>query len=56
MINAYRILIGKPEWKRPLRRLMYRWENSITIHHRETGWDDIYWMNLAQGKDQWWAR
>jgi hypothetical protein len=35
--NAYRILVGKPEGKRPLGRPRYRWENNIKIYLREIG-------------------
>jgi hypothetical protein len=37
--NAYRILVGKPEGKRPLGRPRRRWEDSIKIDLREIGWD-----------------
>jgi hypothetical protein len=36
--NAYRILIGKPEGKRPLGRLRRRWEDNIRVDLREIGW------------------
>jgi hypothetical protein len=36
--NAYRILVGKPEGKRPLRRWRHRWENNIKVDLRETEW------------------
>jgi hypothetical protein len=35
--NAYRILVGKPEGKRPLRRSRCRWVDNIKIHLREIG-------------------
>jgi hypothetical protein len=34
--NAYRVLVGKPEGKRSLRRLWFRWENNIKLDLRET--------------------
>jgi hypothetical protein len=51
--NAYRILVGKPEGKRPLRRPGRRWEDNIKMDVREIrrgGMDQIY---LAQERDQW---
>jgi hypothetical protein len=36
--NVYRILVGKPEGKRPLGRLRHRWEDGIRMDLRETGW------------------
>jgi hypothetical protein len=50
--NAYRILVGKPEGKRPLGRPRCRWVDNIKIHLRETGWDDMDWIDLAQDRDQ----
>jgi hypothetical protein len=44
--NAYRILVGKPEGKRPLGRPRYRWMNTIKIDLRETGWDGMDWIRL----------
>jgi hypothetical protein len=38
MRNAYRILVGKPEGKRPLGRPRHRWVNNIKMDLRETGW------------------
>jgi hypothetical protein len=37
MRNGYDILVGKPEAKRPLRKLMNRWEDNTTMDLRETG-------------------
>jgi hypothetical protein len=50
--NAYRILVGKPEGKRPLGRLRCRWVDIIKMDLREIGWGDIDWINLAQDRDQ----
>jgi hypothetical protein len=46
--NACRILVGKPEGKRPLVRPRHRWVNLT-----ETGWDGMDSINLAQDRDQW---
>jgi hypothetical protein len=51
--NAYRILVGKPEGKRPLGRTRRRWEDNIRMDLREIGWGDIDWIDLAQDRDQW---
>jgi hypothetical protein len=51
--NAYGILVGKPEGKRPLGRPRRRWVDNIKIDLREIGWDSMDWIDLAQDKDQW---
>jgi hypothetical protein len=51
--NAYRILVGKPEGKRPLGRPSHRWVNSIKMEVREIGWVDMDCIDLAQDRDQW---
>jgi hypothetical protein len=50
--NAYRILVVKPEGKRPLRRSRRRWENDIKIDLTERGWGGD-WIDLAQDRNQW---
>jgi hypothetical protein len=51
--NAYRILAGKPEGRRPLERLRRRWVDNIKMVLRGRGWDGIDWIDLAQDRDQW---
>jgi hypothetical protein len=51
--NACRILVGKPEGRRPLRRLRRRWVGNIKMDLREIGWDGMDWIYLAQNRDQW---
>jgi hypothetical protein len=51
--NAYKILVGKPEGKRPLGRPRSRWVGNVKMVLREIGWDDIDWIDLAQDRDQW---
>ncbi|KAJ4443775.1 hypothetical protein ANN_05553 [Periplaneta americana] len=51
--NAYRVLVGRSEGKRPLRRPRRRWEDSIKMDLREVGYDDRDWLNLAQDRDRW---
>jgi hypothetical protein len=48
--NVYRVLMGKPEGKRPLVRPRRRWEG---MDLRETGWGSIDWIQLAQDRDRW---
>jgi hypothetical protein len=49
-MNAYRILVGKPEGKGPLGRPKCRWVDNTKMDHRETGWDGMDWIDLAQDK------
>ncbi|KAJ4445711.1 hypothetical protein ANN_12396 [Periplaneta americana] len=51
--NAYRVLVGRPEGKRPLGRRRRRWEDNIKMDLREVGYDDRDWINLAQDRDRW---
>jgi hypothetical protein len=51
--NAYRILEGKPEAKRPLRRPRRRWVDNIIMDLREIGWDGMDWIDMAQVWDHW---
>jgi hypothetical protein len=52
-MNMYRVLMGKPEGKRPLGRPRCRWENGIRMDVRETGWGSVDWIQLAQVRDRW---
>ena len=51
--TAYRVLVGKPESKRPLGRPSRRWEDNVQMELREVGCDPRYWIALAQDRDQW---
>jgi hypothetical protein len=51
--NGYRILVGKPEGKRPLGRPSRRWVDNIEMDLRELGCDGMDWIELAQDRDQW---
>jgi hypothetical protein len=51
--NAYRILVGKPEGKRPLGRPRPRWVDNIKMDLGEIGWDGRDWIKLAQDREQW---
>jgi hypothetical protein len=50
--NAYRILVGKPEGKRPLGRPRRRWVDNIKMDLGEIGWDAVHWIELAHDRDQ----
>jgi hypothetical protein len=45
--KVYKILVGKPEGKRPLGRPRRRWENGIRSDLREIGWGSVEWIKLA---------
>jgi len=53
MRNMYKILVGKPEGKRLLGRLMRRCEDNIRMYLKEVGWEGVDFMNLAEDRDQW---
>jgi hypothetical protein len=50
---AYRVLVGRPEWTRPLGRRRHRWEYNIKLDLREIGIDEANWIRLAQDMVQW---
>jgi hypothetical protein len=50
---VYRVLDGRPEGKRPLRRPRRRWEDEIKVDLREVGIDGANWIRLAQDRVQW---
>jgi hypothetical protein len=49
--NAYRIFVGKPEGKRRLGSSRHRLVDNIEMDLRETGWDCMDWIDLAQDRD-----
>jgi hypothetical protein len=51
--NVYRVLVGKPEGKRPPERPRRRWEDVIKMDLRENGWGCVEWIHLAQDRDRW---
>jgi hypothetical protein len=51
-MNAYKILVGEAEGKRPLGRPSHRWE-VIKMDLREIGCGGMEWIDLARDKDQW---
>jgi hypothetical protein len=54
-MNAYRILVGKPEGRRPLGRQRRRWVDNIKMDLRNIELDGVDWINLAQDRDRWMA-
>jgi len=54
--GVYRVLVGKPEGKRPMGRPRHSWENNIKMDLREVGEGCGNWMELAQDRDRWRAR
>jgi len=53
--GVYRVLVGKPEGKRPLGRLRPRWEDTIKIDLQEVGCGGVDWIKLAQDRNRWQA-
>jgi hypothetical protein len=51
--NVYKILVRKPEGKRPLGRARRRWKNNIAMDLREIGWKGVDWIHLTQDRGQW---
>jgi hypothetical protein len=52
-MNACRILVGKPEGKRPLGRPRRRWVDNIKMNLGERGWEGMNSIDLDQDRDQW---
>ena len=53
--GVHRVLVGKPEGKRPLGRPRRRWEDNIKMDLQEVGGSCWDWMEFAQDRDRWWA-
>jgi len=51
--GVYRVLVGKPEGKRPLGRPRRRWEDNIKMDLQKVGCEAIDWIELAQDRDRW---
>jgi hypothetical protein len=51
--KAHRLLVGKPEGKRPLGRPRLRWEDNIKMDLGEVGWGYVHWIGLAQDRGKW---
>jgi hypothetical protein len=51
--NACRLLVTKPEGKRPLGRSRCRWVDKIRMDLGEVGWGSVDWIGLAQDRNRW---
>jgi hypothetical protein len=51
--NAYRLLAGELEGKRPLERPRRRWLNNIRLELGGVGWGDVDWIGLAKDRNRW---
>jgi len=51
--GVYRVLLGKPEGRRPLRKPRCRWVDNIRMDLQEVGCGGMDWIGLAQYKDRW---
>jgi len=52
--GVYRVLVGKPEGRRPLGRPRRRWVDNIRMDLQEVGCGYMDWIGLAQDRDRWW--
>jgi hypothetical protein len=50
---VYRVVVGKPEGKRPLGRPRRRWEDNIKMGLKEVGCGGMDWIEMAQDRDRW---
>ena len=53
--GVHKVLVGKPEGKRPLGRPRCRWNDNIKLNLQEMGGGCGDWMELAEDRDKWWA-
>jgi hypothetical protein len=51
--TVHRVLMGKPEGKRPLGKPRHRWKDGIRMDLREIGWGSVDWILFAQDRDRW---
>jgi hypothetical protein len=51
--GVYRVLVGKPEGKKPLVRPRCRWEDNIKMEIQEVGCGAMDWIELAQDRERW---
>jgi hypothetical protein len=53
--KVYKVLVGKPEGKRPLGRPKLRWEHGVRMDLREIALGGVDWIRVAQDRDRWLA-
>jgi hypothetical protein len=53
ILTAYRILVGRPEGRRPLGRPRRKWEDNIKMDVQEVGWGGVDWIDMVQDRDRW---
>jgi hypothetical protein len=53
--DLYRVLVGRPEGKRPLRRPRRRLGDNIKMDLQKVEWGGMNWTDLAQDRNRWWA-
>jgi len=51
--GVYRVLLGKPEGKKPLGTPRLRWENIIKMNLQDVGFECMDWIDVAQDRDRW---
>jgi hypothetical protein len=51
--KVYKLLVGKPEGKKPLERLRRRWCDGIRMDFREIDWGGVEWIQFARDRDWW---
>jgi hypothetical protein len=51
--GLYRVLVGKPEGKKPLGRPRRRWEDNIKMNLQDVGYGVMDWIDLAEDRDRW---
>jgi hypothetical protein len=52
--GVYRVMVGKPEEKKPLGRARHRWEDNIKMDLQKACWGrDMDWIDMAQDRDRW---
>jgi hypothetical protein len=51
--HAYRLMVGKPEGKRPIERTRHKWVDNVNMDLRGIGWGGMDWIHLAQDRSQW---
>ena len=53
--GVFRVLVGKPEGRKPLGRPRHRWEDHINMNRQEVGCGGMDWIELARDRNRWWA-